>query len=63
MLTREEAEMLLNLCAANAEELIAAREGRLYRDIREKLWELARLGEPLPLSTLQFVWHPERWSR
>ena len=62
MITREEAGMLLNLCAANAEEVIAAREGRLYRDIREKIWEFARLGEPLPLGTLQFVWHPKRWS-
>ena len=61
MISREETEMLLNLCAANAEELIAAGEGRLYRDIREKVCELARLGEPLSLSTLQFVWHPKRW--
>jgi hypothetical protein len=58
MISREEAEMLLNLCAANAEELIAAREMQLYGNIREKVWELSRLGEPLPLSTLQFVWHP-----
>ncbi len=58
MISREEAEMLLNLCAANAEELMAAREIQLYRNIREKVWELARLGEPLPLNVLQFVWHP-----
>ena len=62
MITREEVQILLSLNAGNAEELIAAREGRLYRDIREKVWELARLGEPLPLSILQFVWHPKRWS-
>ncbi len=62
MITREEAEMLLNLCAANAEDLMAAGEGRLYRNISGRVWELARLGEPLPLSTLQFVWHPKRWS-
>ncbi len=62
MITREEAKILLDLCVANAEELIAAREMQLYRNIREKVWELARLGEPLPLSTLQFVWHPKRWS-
>ena len=61
MITREEAQILLSLNAANAEELIAARELRLYRNIRERVWELARLGEPLPLSTLQFVWHPKRW--
>ncbi len=60
MITRKEAEMLLNLCAVNAEELIAAREMQLYGNIRGRIWELARLGEPLPLSTLQFVWHPRR---
>ena len=60
MITREESKILLNLCAANAEELMAAGEGRLYRNIRGRVWELARLGEPLPLSILQFVWHPKR---
>ena len=62
MITREEAKILLTLCAANAEELMAAGEGRLYWKIRGRIWELARLGEPLPLDTLQFVWHPKRWS-
>ncbi len=62
MITQEEAKMLLSLNAASAEELIAAREMQLYRKIREKVWELARLGEPLSLNVFQFVWQPNRWS-